>query len=63
MCATTARTQCSSCQKPGDLNRDGVVNSADLSMVLNAWGTPNGDVNGDGFTGSTDLTVLLNNWG
>ena len=63
MCATTARTQCSSCQKPGDLNRDGVVNSADLSMVLNAWGTPNGDVNGDGFTGSTDLTILLNNWG
>lgn len=63
MCANAARAGCSSCRKPGDLNLDGVVNSADLSMLLNAWGTSNGDVNGDGFTGSTDLTILLNNWG
>ena len=46
-----------------DLNGDRVVNSADLTALLNAWNTPNADITGDGNTGSADLTALLNAWG
>jgi hypothetical protein len=46
-----------------DLNGDHVVNSTDLSEVLNAWNTPNADINGDGNTDSADLALLLNAWG
>jgi len=50
---------------PADLNGDGVVNSADLSGLLNAWGSsgPTGDLNGDGTVSSADLSALLNGWG
>ena len=46
-----------------DLNSDHVVNSTDLSEILNAWDTPNADINGDGNTDSADLALLLNAWG
>jgi len=48
---------------PGDLNGDGTVNAADLSLLLGAWGTPAADLDGDGTTGAADLGILLNNWG
>jgi len=50
---------------PADLNGDGVVNSADLSALLNAWGTtgPTGDLNNDSAVNSADLSILLNGWG
>jgi len=51
------------CRTPGDLNGDGVVNSADLAILLSAWGTPGGDLDGDGFTSSSDIGILLTNWG
>jgi hypothetical protein len=38
------------------------VNSADLTMLLNAWGTAAADIDGNGVTGASDLLVLLNNW-
>jgi hypothetical protein len=47
---------------PADLNGDGVVNGADLGMLLAAWGTPAGDLNGDGTTDGADLGVLLAAW-
>lgn len=47
----------------GDLNGDGVVDSADLGLLLAAWGTTGGDLNGDGNTDSADLGLLLSNWG
>jgi len=47
---------------PGDLNQDGVVNGADLALLLGAWGTPNADINGDGTTDGSDLALLLGNW-
>ena len=41
------------------------MNSADLSGLLNAWGSsgPTGDLNGDGTVSSADLSALLNGWG
>jgi hypothetical protein len=49
---------------PGDLDGDGVVNAADLSILLSAWGgaDPNADIDGNGVVGAADLTVLLGNW-
>ena len=50
----------------GDFNLDGAVNAADLSTLLNFWGTlnpPIGDLNGDGAINASDLALLLNEWG
>ena len=50
---------------PGDLDGNGVVNGADLTLLLNAWGPCSGcpsDLNGDGSVGAADLAILLNAW-
>jgi hypothetical protein len=51
-----------------DLNDDGVVDAADLAVLLGAWGTtvPVGtgaDVDWDGDIDGADLAVLLGAWG
>ena len=51
---------------PGDLNRDGLVNGLDLTILLAAWG-PCGapcaaDIDADGAVGGLDLTALLASW-
>ncbi len=46
-----------------DLNSDGVINGADLGMLLAAWGTPLNDLDGNGVVGGSDLGVLLAAWG
>ncbi len=47
-----------------DLTGDGVVNSADLAILLSQWGGPGfGDLTGDGVVDSGDLAILLSNWG
>lgn len=48
----------------GDLNGDGQVNGADLSILLGAWGTADAlpDLNNDGLVNGADLTILLSNW-
>ncbi len=51
-----------------DLNCDGVVDAADLSILLGAWGASGGgsvvgDLNGDGLVGGADLSILLGAWG
>jgi len=48
---------------PSDLNGDGTTNAADLSTLLNSWGTAKADLNGDGTTNAADLSSLLNGWG
>ena len=48
--------------REGDLNADGVVNGADLAILLAGWGTPGGDLNGDGITNGADLAILLAAW-
>ena len=54
-------TACPVC--PADLDHSGTIDSQDISILLNAWGTPTADLNGDGTTSSPDLAVLLNAWG
>jgi len=48
-----------------DLNGDGVVDGADLGLLLGAWGSSGGpaDLNGDGVVDGADLGVLLGGWG
>ena len=53
---------------PGDANNDGVVNGADLSVLLSnfggaASGASAGDFNGDGQCNGADLSVLLGAFG
>jgi len=48
---------------PADLNHDGVVDGADLGILLGAWGTAGGDINADGATDGSDLGLLLAAWG
>ncbi|MFO0893600.1 MAG: LamG-like jellyroll fold domain-containing protein [Phycisphaerales bacterium] len=46
-----------------DLNGDGIVDGADLGLLLANWGTPACDLNGDGIVDGGDLGVMLGNWG
>ncbi len=49
---------------PSDFNADGIVNGADLGVLLSNWGsdTGSGDVNNDGTCDGADLGILLGNW-
>lgn len=48
---------------PADLNCDGVVDGADLGILLGAWGTSGpGDLNDDGLVDGADLGILLGAW-
>jgi len=48
-----------------DLNLDGEVGGADLTILLGSWDTsdPAADLNDDGVVGGADLTIMLGNWG
>lgn len=47
-----------------DLNCDGAVDAADLSILLGAWGTAGpGDLNTSGTVDAADLSILLGAWG
>lgn len=55
------------CDCVGDLNVDGVVNGADLGLMLSGWG-PCGancpyDLNADGQINGADLGLVLSAWG
>ena len=50
----------------GDLNLDGIVDGADLGILLSYWGGFGftiGDCDHDGLVGASDLGVLLGHWG
>ena len=49
-----------------DLNNDGIVDGADLSLILGAWATDNCDYNlagGACFIDGADLSIVLGEWG
>lgn len=49
---------------PADLDGSGVIDLADLNIVLSAFGTGNtGDINGDGLTNLVDLNQVLASFG
>ncbi|MCH2141302.1 MAG: hypothetical protein MK100_09785, partial [Phycisphaerales bacterium] len=49
----------------GDFNGDGIVDAADLGLMLSAWSTAEMqyDIDGNGIVGGGDLGMLLVNWG
>lgn len=52
------------CTCPPDLNGDGLVDSADLAILLGGWGGSGpADLNGDGNVDAPDLSLLLGAWG
>ncbi len=55
------------CECHGDFFADGIVNAADLGILLSNWGLTNpngaGDANHDGLVNAIDVSVLLANWG
>jgi hypothetical protein len=55
------------CDCAGDLTFDGVVNGADLGILLSAWGACGGscasDLNRDGVVNGADLGAMLSEWG
>jgi hypothetical protein len=51
--------------EPADFNNDGIVNGADLGVLLGLWGPCEGcpvDLDKDGFVDETDLSALLADW-
>lgn len=51
--------------EPADINEDGIVNSADLGLLIGAWGTCDGcreDISGDGFVNAIDIGLLIASW-
>ena len=45
---------------------DGIVNAADLSILLSQWGggaNSTADLNHDGIVGAQDISLLLDGWG
>ncbi len=52
--------------KPGDINDDGSVNSADLAILISTWGSSSdlrADINADGRITSADLARIISLWG
>ncbi len=62
---TEALMWTSAAHNVADLNGDGVVDGADLGILLGAWGTSDAgaDLNHDGTVDGADLGVLLGAWG
>lgn len=63
-----ATLDCEGCTNdcPADLNDDGTVGTADLLVLLSAWGPNPGhpaDLDGSGEVGTADLLILFFNWG
>jgi hypothetical protein len=50
--------------EPADIDGDGVVNGADLGLMIAEWGTTKSfaDLNGDGIVDGGDLGILLASW-
>jgi hypothetical protein len=55
------------CDCAGDLTLDGIVNGADLGILLSVWGPCSGscasDLNRDGEVNGADLGTMLSGWG
>ncbi|MEE2971676.1 MAG: dockerin type I domain-containing protein, partial [Planctomycetota bacterium] len=57
---------CDDCQTAGiaDVNQDGIVDSADLGLVVAAWGSQNEqcDLDGSGTVDGGDIAYVLGYW-
>ncbi len=65
-CAITANDASLCGERLCDLDRDGTLTAADLSLLLAEWGTPSGtsiaDLTGDAQVNAADLALLLAYW-
>ena len=52
-------------QLSGDINQDGIVDGADLTILLGSWGQTTGpaDINHDSIVDAMDLATVLSDWG
>ncbi|MCA9285209.1 MAG: hypothetical protein KDA22_08355 [Phycisphaerales bacterium] len=66
-CVTPPGTPCETPKTVvGDLNGDGIVDGADVGLLLGSWGACAGcpaDLDGNGTVDGSDLGLLLGNWG
>ena len=48
----------------GGFNADGIVDGADLALLLGSWATddPIADINADQLVDGADLALVLGNW-
>jgi hypothetical protein len=52
------------CVCPGDIDANGIVDAADLSLLLGSWGDVGpANLNGLGVVDAADLSILLGGWG
>ncbi len=53
------------CERPGDMDLNGVVDATDLALFLGRWGMGPGwgDLDDDGDVDAADLSILLGDWG
>lgn len=55
------------CDCDADIVKDGIVDAADLGILLSLWGTApsdgRGDIDHDGIVGAADLSRMLVSWG
>ena len=59
----TYSTDSGACSTPGDLDGNGTVDAADLSILLGQWGGPgSADFDGSGTVDAADLAALLGFW-
>ena len=56
---------CNDSSDPSDVNGDGCINGADLTVVLGDWGNTSGpaDINNDGTVNGADISFILGSWG
>jgi hypothetical protein len=51
---------------PADVDGNGWVNTADLSILISQWGECQGclaDLNDNGWVNTADLSILISQWG
>jgi len=66
ICAQEARALCQDICCTADLNGDGIVNGADLAIILGLWGANYinpADLTGDCLVNGADIAVVLGQWG
>lgn len=66
ICANEARSICPEICCTADLNGDGLVNGADITILLGLWNVNFinvADLNGDCAVNGADLAILLGQWG
>ena len=58
---------CTQCECPADLDGNGTVDGADLTIILSDWGCTGdgcvGDLDDNGQVDGADLTIILSAWG